>query len=148
MFSKSLIAIGLAVIMASSAAQAGGFVVCGPGLGCVGMPYLRPPIVPIQRPIIIPAPAARVPCRLWRGEPVPFGCAAPRDVGPPSAPPPQYAQQPTRRSRPNVEVPPPDDSKAEIEGDIMQFCDAHPDERFCGKLGAYLRQHPDARPRQ
>ena len=31
----------------------------------------------------------------------------------------------------------------EIEADIMDFCDGHPDEKFCGKLGLWLRQHPD-----
>jgi hypothetical protein len=63
-------------------------------------------------------------------------------------PPPRQAMAP-RPSRPNVEVPPPDgvDQKSEIEGDIMAFCDKNPDESFCGKLGTYLRQHPDRRPR-
>ena len=36
---------------------------------------------------------------------------------------------------------------AEIEHDILDFCDAHPDETFCGKLGAYLRSHPQPRSR-
>jgi hypothetical protein len=71
--------------------------------------------------------------------------------GLPIPPPPgrQQAQAP-RPSRPNVEVPPPDevDQQAEIEGDIMAFCDKNPDQSFCGKLGSYLRKHPDRRPPQ
>jgi hypothetical protein len=32
----------------------------------------------------------------------------------------------------------------EIEADIIQFCDRHPEESFCTKLGVWLRQHPQA----
>ena len=48
----------------------------------------------------------------------------------PQAPPP--ASEPQR-----------DALSREIEADIMEFCDKHPDEKFCGKLGLWLRQHPD-----
>jgi hypothetical protein len=57
-----------------------------------------------------------------------------------------------RTSRPDVAVPPPDAeeeaaSKAEIEQNIIDFCDKNPEEQFCGKLGAFLRKHPDRRQR-
>jgi hypothetical protein len=54
-------------------------------------------------------------------------------------------QRQARRSRPDVVVPPPDDGHKEIENDIMAFCDNHPDEPFCGKLGKWLREHGDQR---
>jgi hypothetical protein len=48
---------------------------------------------------------------------------------------------------PNVAAAPPppqrDALSREIEADIMQFCDRHPEESFCAKLGLWLRQHPD-----
>jgi hypothetical protein len=116
-----------------------------------------PPVISTQRylppppPPVVVSPPVR--CRLWPRQPVPPGCAMPD--------PPRYANSappPARRSRPDVSVPPPeaeiapreaprDLGKAEIETDILDFCDNHPDERFCGKLGAYLRSHPEARPR-
>jgi hypothetical protein len=69
---------------------------------------------------------------------------------PQRAPPPVAAVPPPRRSRPNVQVPPPDDATADkdaaeakgIEDDIEAFCDKHPDEQFCGRLGLWLRKHP------
>jgi len=45
------------------------------------------------------------------------------------------------------QAPPPPQRDAlsrEIEADITQFCDGHPDESFCRKLGLWLRQHPEA----
>jgi hypothetical protein len=51
-------------------------------------------------------------------------------VATPQAPPPPSEPQRDALSR-------------EIEADIVEFCDKHPDEKFCGKLGLWLRQHPD-----
>jgi hypothetical protein len=63
----------------------------------------------------------------------------PRQPGPPGpsvavpqAPPPPAQPQQDALSR-------------EIEADIIQFCDRHPEESFCTKLGVWLRQHPEAR---
>jgi hypothetical protein len=45
---------------------------------------------------------------------------------------------------PAAPAPPHQDALSrEIEADIVEFCDKHPDERFCGKLGLWLRQHPE-----
>ena len=53
---------------------------------------------------------------------------------------PKTTAQPARNAAP----PPQRDALSrEIEADIMEFCDGHPDEKFCGKLGLWLRQHPD-----
>jgi hypothetical protein len=52
---------------------------------------------------------------------------------PNTAPPPAPAAPPPQR----------DALSSEIEADITEFCDGHPDEKFCGKLGLWLRQHPD-----
>lgn len=74
----------------------------------------------------------------------------PQRAVPQRPPPPVAAVPPQRRSRPNVEVPPPDDATADkdaaeakaIEDDIEAFCDKHSDEQFCGRLGSWLRKHP------
>jgi hypothetical protein len=44
---------------------------------------------------------------------------------------------------PTAPAPQRDALSREIEADITEFCDSHPDEKFCGKLGLWLRQHPD-----
>jgi len=60
---------------------------------------------------------------------------------------PKTTAQPARNAAPPPApaAPPPqrDALSREIEADIMEFCDGHPDEKFCGKLGLWLRQHPD-----
>lgn len=63
----------------------------------------------------------------------------------------RFVPKTTAQPAPNVapppapSAPPPqrDALSREIEADIMKFCDSHPDELFCGKLGLWLRQHPD-----
>jgi hypothetical protein len=42
--------------------------------------------------------------------------------------------------------PAPDAFAREIEADIADFCNKHPDERFCGKLALWMRQHGKAQP--
>jgi hypothetical protein len=42
--------------------------------------------------------------------------------------------------------PAPDPFAREIEADIADFCNKHPDERFCGKLALWMRQHGKTRP--
>jgi len=37
------------------------------------------------------------------------------------------------------------EARAEIEGEIMAFCDDHPSERFCGMLMNYLQQYKERR---
>ncbi len=61
------------------------------------------------------------------GPPTP-NVAAPQAAPPPAAPGPPQADALSR----------------EIEADIIAFCDRHPDESFCAKLGLWLRQHPNA----
>jgi hypothetical protein len=39
--------------------------------------------------------------------------------------------------------PAPDPFAREIEADIADFCNKHPDEQFCGKLALWIRQHVD-----
>ena len=140
--------------LATAPAWGGGVLLCNE-YGCRSTPYFPPPIVAIGPPAVyMPAnpPTMAVPCRLWPGERVP-GCLAPYQRGAPVRLPGQDATR--QRGQPNYRTseaprPPPvsgPDPKAEIEADIMDFCDAHPDERFCGKLGSYLRQHPEAAPR-
>jgi hypothetical protein len=34
----------------------------------------------------------------------------------------------------------------EIEADIADFCNKHPDELFCGKLARWMRQHGKTNP--
>jgi hypothetical protein len=116
----------------SFAQPTGAVLLCNP-YGCRSSPYYPPPVY---------LPAPRV------SPPVPAQVTAPPRYRPPRGGAPI--------SRPNVQVPPPDDSRPEplpdreakvIEGDIMVFCDNHPDEQFCGKLGAYLRAHPESKRR-
>ena len=42
--------------------------------------------------------------------------------------------------------PAPDPFAREIEADIADFCNKHPDERFCGKLALWMRQHGKTKP--
>jgi hypothetical protein len=41
--------------------------------------------------------------------------------------------------------PQPDALQREIEADIVDFCEHHPDERFCGKLRLWFQRHPETR---
>jgi hypothetical protein len=65
----------------------------------------------------------------------PTALAPPPD--PPRAPPP--ARRPPPPSRQETA------QQKDIETSIEAFCDGHPDEQFCGKLGAWLREHPNNR---
>ena len=127
----------VAAALIASPAFAGGVIVCGPFIGCIGSPYF-PPVPPIAAypPVIIqgyypppdPAPLARVRPNYpvypldRRAEP--------------------YRAPPVRNQRVAPAPPQRDAASNEIEADIMAFCDGHPDEPFCGKLGAWLRKHP------
>jgi hypothetical protein len=57
-----------------------------------------------------------------------------------AAPPPAASPSP-----PAANQPAPDPLQAEIETDIIEFCQHHPDERFCGKLRVWFERHPEAR---
>ena len=39
----------------------------------------------------------------------------------------------------------PDALQREIETDIIDYCEHHPDERFCGKLQLWFQKHPETR---
>ena len=125
---------------------AGGVLLCNE-FGCRSSPYFPPPIVSVAPPVVyMPAnpPVRRPPPPAYNGPPgPPAQVYAPNPNGgpavrvfPPGALGPRYTQ-------PRRDPPPQRDAEAaEIEGDITAFCDAHPDEPFCGKLGHYLRTHP------
>jgi hypothetical protein len=90
----------------------------------------------------------------------PLAPPAPRGLRPTYAPPypplgnpPQWRQPDPPRvestpAPPRASSPPPRPSRREadehreVEQSIEAFCDAHPDEAFCGKLGAWMRAHP------
>jgi hypothetical protein len=105
------------------------------------MPYFTPPIYysPPQgiRPSAVP-PYAPGP---GYGETV-----KPPLIEMPPVPAPHVRREPPRapQGRPS---PRDAQAQAEIEHEIMDFCNANPDEAFCGKLGEWLRSHPQARPR-
>ena len=134
--------------LACMPAWAGGVMLCNQ-FGCRSSPYFPPPIV------YTPPRAVFIPNS--------HGCTQGIDVYPPGwdrnlPPPPGYRRNPNpcppvrsaeqivedaQRRAPAPRQPAPKDAQAaEIEGDIMKFCDDHPDEPFCGKLGSYLRKHP------
>jgi hypothetical protein len=102
-----------------------------------------PPVLSTQRPVYYLPPDGTHP-RLGPGERPPGYSPGPQPHA--YATPPQELP-PQRRSRSNVEVPPPDADEAKgIETDIEAFCDGHPDETFCSRLGKWLRNHPRGRP--
>jgi hypothetical protein len=72
--------------------------------------------------------------RLWRGEAPPAGYRGP-PIG--SRPPPAISPPPERASAP-AGPPRATPEQAQIENEILAFCQQHPDEGFCGKLAAYL----------
>jgi hypothetical protein len=105
--------------------------------GCTSSPYFRPPIVPTSPPVVIIPPPLAIP-------PAPRPVVAPPPplrVDPPPRvdPTPRQADPPPRLSKREQQ------DKANIEQDILAFCDAHPDEHFCGRLGEWLRAHPNGR---
>jgi hypothetical protein len=116
-------------------APAGAVLYCGP-FGCVSSPYFRPPIIQVPPPVVYqdsrPPPPYAPPQRRQPDRPR-------VDSTPPPPPPSRRAEA----------LPPPKTAQElEIEGSIMDFCDAHPDEGFCTKLGSWLRAHPQANPRK
>jgi hypothetical protein len=113
---RSLACAGV-IALSITSAHAGGILMCDQ-FHCRSVVEFPPPIV-----LTVPFPPV-------------LSTQRPVYQAPP--PPVRYAQP--RASRPDVQVPPPDSHK-EIEGDIMTFCDGHPDEPFCGKLGQWLRDH-------
>ena len=106
--------------------------VCGPIVGCIGMPYLPPPIYyrPARPLDYYPPPNLRLPDL---ADPYPA----------PVPPPPQ----PVQAAPPRRGGAPPKDAEAQgIERDITDFCSTHPDENFCVRLNDYLERHPERRP--
>jgi hypothetical protein len=61
---------------------------------------------------------------------------------PPDPPPQAYRDPPRRRRQTEAEPPISTPEQKEIEGQILEFCDSHREEAFCGKLGNYLKEHP------
>jgi hypothetical protein len=97
--------------------------------GCTSSPYFRPPIVPTSPPVVIVPPPLAIP-------PAPPPVVAAPDPPPRVDPTPRRADPPPRLSKREQQ------ERAGIEQDITTFCDAHPDEQFCGRLGQWLRSHP------
>ena len=108
-------------------AHAGGVLLCSP-YGCRSSPYFPPPIFRTGPPVVyLPPPVDHrhpvfVAPRFKPAVDAPRGTPQPR------------TQHEARRQEDNPQA-------KEIEGDIMDFCDQHPEEKFCGKLGTYLRKH-------
>jgi hypothetical protein len=146
--------------LGATPAPAGGVLICTP-FGCRSSPYFPPPIVLTRPPVIWQqaSPGRPQPFPpLGPDEPppaYPLAPPVPRGLRPSYAPPPpplgnppQWRQPPQAEAPPRVDSTPAPPSRREaqeqhaIEADIMQFCDAHPDEAFCGRLGAWLRAHP------
>jgi hypothetical protein len=133
-------------LIASGAAHAGAILMCNEW-GCRSSPYLRPPIVAVQPPIFYnqaphggPTVAYGVP--LARSPIIPPRTAWPQQREIYRSPPPPIRREPPPRSASA------DPEGKAIERDILDFCDRHPDEQFCGRLGAFLRKHPEVRPRE
>jgi hypothetical protein len=116
------IILGAALAISCTGAHAGGILMCDQ--------FHCRSVVEFPPPIILPFPPVLSTQRpVYRAPPPPLQLA-PR-------PPPRYAQQPQ----------PPDADEAKgIENDIEGFCDQHPDEQFCSRLGKWLRDHPRGRP--
>ena len=122
---------------------AGGAVMYCNVYGCTSSPYFRPPIVPAGPPVVFtPPPLAIPPARPQVYAPAPpLDPPRPR-AEPPTPPPPPHAIPPAAPTKTERR------EQAAIEQDIMAFCDAHPDEQFCGRLGEWLRTHPQPKGRR
>jgi hypothetical protein len=134
------ITIALALIASGVPAQAGAILMCNEW-GCRSSPYLPPIPVPVRPLAIYSAPP--------RGGPnVAYGVPLARSpIIPPHTSWPQQREAYRSPPPPVRRAPPRPDAEAQaIESDIMDFCDHHSDEPFCGKLGSYLRKHPDRAP--
>jgi hypothetical protein len=151
-----------ATVASIATAHAGGVLLCNE-YGCRSQPYFTPPIYAVGPPAVYmpanpPGPRPLPPAYNGPiGPPAPVyapGPNGPVRVYPPGALGAQPHANPRHASRPDVQVPPPDgpsrkDAEADaIEQDITGFCDTHPDEPFCGRLGEYLRKHPDRAPKK
>jgi hypothetical protein len=143
---KPTIVFALALIASGVPANAGAVLLCNE-FGCRSSPYIPPVPVPVGPPAIYSAPP-------HGGPTVAYGVPLARSpiIPPPTSWPrlrlPDFPPEAYRAPPP----PPPRSASADPEGkaierDILEFCDRHPDEPFCGKLGAFLRKHPEARPR-
>jgi hypothetical protein len=139
---KTLTTAVLAFAGSTAIANAGGILMCDE-FHCRSVVEFPPPIF-LQIPALPPVLSTHRPIYTLPGP-------APRLRSGPIDPPPLASVQPPpqRRSRPDVQVPPPD-ARAEtdaaeakgIEDDIEGFCDKSPDEPFCSRLGKWLREHP------
>jgi hypothetical protein len=120
--------------------SSGAVLLCNP-FGCRSSPYIPPPPVYVP-PLVIYSPQPTQP-----PGPRPFYRPAPGQPGPPVAaiPPPAMPAPPPGAAAPAPPPGLPHQDQQEIEASILDFCDAHPDESFCTKLGAYLRAHPQTR---
>jgi hypothetical protein len=170
------LATGLALV-ASAPANAGGILLCNE-YGCRSIVEFPLPITVAIPPVVYMAPnpprkviregyrdprgpggsfSANRPPIDQRGPPVRFQNQGAMGVAPPLADAPTGSPG---RYRPEVnaqgavsrgaKVSSDRQAQREIEADIQAFCGApdHVAEPFCQKLGAYLAEHPEARPRQ
>jgi hypothetical protein len=115
----------LIVLLTVTAAGAQGYFPARPFYGMAGRDYPAPPSPP-------PAPFY-------------FTGRTPGDAPAPLRPAPIQRVEPPRIAG-NAPQPRPDPESRAIEHEIVQFCDEHPDEPFCGHLGSYLRRHPGLAP--
>ena len=159
---------------APAPAQAGGVLLCS-FYGCRSSPYFPPPVVAVSPPVVAipsrspgPQPVFREgigaytdPGGIFYGNRAPIAQGSPpirfEHQGWPQVAPPQVdapagfprAQGPEVSGRPPVSRGATVSREArvqrEIEGDILAFCQGHPDESFCAKLTDYLAAHPEAR---
>jgi len=128
----------------------GGVLLCNE-FGCRSSPYFPPIPIPTPPPVIYnPAPHGG-PARAYPPVVVPRAIVP---IPPPTVWPqrqPDLTPSPPHVGRRSDPPPPPreraDPEGKAIERDITAFCEAHPDEGFCQRLDAFLRKHPEARPR-
>lgn len=165
------------LVLAATPASAGGILLCNE-YGCRSQPYFTPPAPVVFPPAVYMAPnppvkviregyrdprgpgasfSANRPPIDQRGPPMRFQDQGAMGVAPPLADAPTGSPG---RYRPEVNAQAPvsrgakvsrdRQAQREIEADIQAFCGApdHSAEPFCQKLGAYLAEHPEARPRQ
>jgi hypothetical protein len=155
--------IALGFLSTAPRSYAGGVVYCYPNGYCRSQPYFTPPIIPVGPPVVqqwsgVPdpkyplAPPFPPGMRPSIAAPYPPLSNLPQYQEPPSPPPVAALPPPHHDVRPSPPPPrnPPRKTaeEKEIESSIMDFCDAHPDEAFCGRLGAYLRKHPQVNPQR
>jgi hypothetical protein len=120
--------------LSAGPAPGAGVLLCDPW-GCRSSPYWPPVPVPVRPPVAFlpPGPGPEV----YTAPPQRRTEALPDPPPLSQAPPPPRSPRPPSRQEAA--------QQADIEASIEAFCDGHPDEQFCGKLGTWLRAHPNNR---